>query len=210
MAATFYDLSQYRTCYARLTQEIQSTFTHGAEIRAGPKLASYKYLRACIGETLRISPPVGTTLWRDIPRDGNGPVVIDGYAIPEGTRIGVNVYAVHHNEEYFPNPWLFSPERFLEESVLYNKTEFDGMRAASSQFSIGYRSCAGKPLAYLESSVTITKALWYFDIDMQQAGRGENRVFEMKDQQGSDHSRPDLLWTARGNYWQDIVGKNTE
>tara|TARA_R110002003_G_scaffold79_7_gene7065 strand:- start:3738 stop:5105 length:1368 start_codon:yes stop_codon:yes gene_type:complete len=205
MAATFYYLSRYPACYTRLAQEIRSTFSDGAEIRAGPKLAGCKYLRACIDETLRISPPVGTTLWRDIPRDGNGPVVIDGHAIPEGTRIGVNVYTVHHNEAYFPDPWVFSPERFLEEGDAYDQTQIKEMRAAFSPFSIGYRSCAGKPLAYLESSVTVAKALWYFDIEMPEGVEGEDKVFKMKDQQGSDHSGPNLRWRPREDYWQDLT-----
>lgn len=63
MAATFFYLWRYPACYARLAQEIRSTFADGADIRAGPKLAGCKYLRACIDETLLISPPVGTTLW---------------------------------------------------------------------------------------------------------------------------------------------------
>ncbi|KAH7069582.1 cytochrome P450 [Paraphoma chrysanthemicola] len=208
MAATFYYLSRYPACYARLVQEIRSTFATGEEIKSGPKLASCRYLRACIDETLRISPPVGTTLWRDIPRDGLGPAVIDGHAIPEGTLIGVNVYTVHHNEAYFPDPWTFSPERFLEDGDSYDATQMKDMKAAFSPFSIGYRSCAGKPLAYLESSVTVAKALWYFDMEMSGDEHG-TKVFEMKDQQGSDHSGPELKWRPRDSYWKDLIDTAT-
>jgi cytochrome P450 len=105
---------------------------------------------------------------------------------------------------------MFSPERLLEESGVYNKTQLNEMRLPFSPFSIVSRSCAGKPLAYLESRVTVAKALWYIDIEMPQTRRDENRILEMKDQQGSDHSGPDLHWTARGNHWQDLVGKTTE
>jgi cytochrome P450 len=204
MTATFFYLSRYPTCYARLVQEIRTTFSDGAQIKAGAKLAGCKYLRACIDETLRISPPVGTTLWRDIPRDGNGAIVIEGHAIPEGTRIGVNVYTIHHNEAYFPNPWVFSPERFLEDSDVYDQTQLKEMRTAFSPFSVGYRSCAGKPLAYLESSVTVAQALWYFDIEVPEDVAEQAKVFEMKDQQGSDHSGPNLYFRPRGDYWKDL------
>jgi cytochrome P450 len=122
MAATFFYLSRYPACYARLTEEIRTIFADGSEIGAGPKLIACKYLRACIDETLRISPPAGSTLWRDIPCDGKSPVVIDGHAVPEGARIGVNVYTIHHNEKYFPDSWTFTPERFFEEGDMYEQT----------------------------------------------------------------------------------------
>ncbi|KAH4302902.1 hypothetical protein HBI82_008340 [Parastagonospora nodorum] len=122
MAATFFYLSRYPACYALLMEEIRTTFADGSEIGAGPKLIACKYLRASIDETLRISPPAGSTLWREIPRDGKGPVVIDGHAVPGGTRIGVNVYIIHHNEKYFPDPWTFTPERSLEEGDMHEQT----------------------------------------------------------------------------------------
>lgn len=206
MAATFFYLSRYPACYARLAQEIRTVFADGSEIRAGPELVACRYLRACIDETLRISPPAGSTLWRDIPCDGNGPIVIDDHAVPEGTSIGVNIYAIHHNETFFPDPWVFSPERFLEEGDYYNQIQLKDMKAAFSPFSIGYRSCAGKPLAYLESSVTIAKTLWYFDIEVPGDTGEQGKVFEMKDQQGSDHSGPELRFRPREDHWKDLTG----
>jgi cytochrome P450 len=142
MTCVFYYLSRYPECYEKLAREIRMTFTCGEDIRSGPALASCKYLRACIDESLRISPPVGTTLWRDVPRDGAGPVMVDGMAVPEGTKIGVNTYCVHHNEAYFPEPWAFRPERFMEEDE-HARSE---AKAAFTPFSIGYRACAGKCL----------------------------------------------------------------
>jgi cytochrome P450 len=140
MTCVFCYLSRYQECYEKLVSEIRSTFQSGKDIRAGPALASCKYPRACIDESLRISPPVGTTLWRDVPRDGLGPLIVDGTAVPEGTRIGVNTYNVHHNEVYFPAPWTFSPERFLEG----DERQRSEVKAAFAPFSIGYRACAGR------------------------------------------------------------------
>lgn len=193
MAAVFFYLSRYPECHRKLADEIRSTFVNGTDIRAGPQLSGCKYLRACIDETLRISPPVGTTLWRDIPKDGQGPVMIDGKAIPEGTRIGVNIHSIHHNEEFFLQPWSFRPERFLEDSSQESKLE----RKAFSPFSVGYRSCAGKPLAYLESSVTIAKALWYFDFELDKMEDSRTKVFHLLDQQGSEHYGPLLRFKPR-------------
>ncbi|KAH8728260.1 cytochrome P450 [Phaeosphaeriaceae sp. PMI808] len=203
MAAVFFYLSRYPECYQKLAQEIRSTFDSGTDIRAGPQLSGCKYLRACVDETLRISPPVGTTLWRDIPKDGQGPVLIDRKAIPEGTRIGVNLYSIHHNEEFFPEPWVFRPERFLDESSKQSSIE----RKAFSPFSVGYRSCAGKPLAYLESSVTIAKALWYFDFAPARNEHVALKVFHMLDQQGSEHYGPLLDFKPRNGVTADYESR---
>ena len=47
-----------------------------------------------------MSPPVPGTLWRQQASDdyGDKPIVIDGHVIPRGTYVGVNTYALHHNE----------------------------------------------------------------------------------------------------------------
>lgn len=87
------------------------------------------------------------------------PLVIDGHVVPPGTQVGVNVYALHHNETYFPEPFRFRPERWLpEHAALADKKAF-------APFLVGPRSCAGKAMAYLEASLVLAKTLWYFDFE---------------------------------------------
>ncbi|KAI8208912.1 FAD-linked oxidoreductase apf9 [Colletotrichum sp. SAR 10_86] len=59
LAATLFYLSGNASAYARLCHEIRSTFDSVEDIRIGAKLSSCNYLRACIDEALRMSPPVG-------------------------------------------------------------------------------------------------------------------------------------------------------
>ncbi|KAK6065820.1 cytochrome P450 3A31 [Seiridium cupressi] len=134
--------------------EIRTTFKSADEIRGGPDLAGCRYLRGCIDESLRMASPVGTTLWRELGsrEDGRGPLVVDGHTIPHGTLVGVNIYSLHHNEEYFPDPFVFRPERWLGDDA-------DKARAAFTPFSVGSRTCAGKPLAYQEISLALAKTL---------------------------------------------------
>ncbi|KAI2776223.1 cytochrome P450 [Daldinia loculata] len=88
----FFYLSRNDGCYKKLAHEIRSIFAVGSEIR-GPALATCHYLRACIDEALRMSPPAA----------GDQPFIVDGHAIPQGTAMGVNIYSIHHNAEYFPD-----------------------------------------------------------------------------------------------------------
>ena len=116
MCALLFYITQSPNCYALLASEIRTTFQSGKFIKGGPLLASCRYLRACIDEALRLAPPTLATLWREQnPKDADtSPLIIDGRIIPKGTHVGVSIYALHHNEAYFSDPFAFRPERWIE------------------------------------------------------------------------------------------------
>ncbi|TEY71251.1 hypothetical protein BOTCAL_0097g00050 [Botryotinia calthae] len=70
LSALLFYLSRYPKCYEKVTAEIRSTFSSLSEIHSGPKITSLKYLRACIEEALRMSPPLGSALWREVRPGG--------------------------------------------------------------------------------------------------------------------------------------------
>jgi cytochrome P450 family 6 len=37
--------------------------------------------------------------------------------IRAGTKVELNIYASHHNPEFFPNPEKFLPDRFLKDNA---------------------------------------------------------------------------------------------
>lgn len=208
----FFYLSRYPDCYRRLAQEIRTTFTSGSEIRHGTKLSGCTYLRACIDEAMRVTPPIGTTLWRQLPEtDNEQPLIIDGQVIPPSTEVGVNIYTIHHNEEYFPDSFTFKPERWLDGSPERKKLMDD----AFTPFSIGSRGCGGKAMAYQETGIAIAKTLWYLDFErpahdtkadqigetMHNGGKPELRAI---DQFGSVHVGPNLLFKVRDGAWDEL------
>lgn len=85
----------------KLQAEIRQTFSSVEEIGLGSALNSCTYLRACIEEALRIAPPAGSVLRREVEMGG---VHVDGLYIPGGTNVGVPVSAMHHDAAYFPSP----------------------------------------------------------------------------------------------------------
>jgi hypothetical protein len=99
MSATLFYVARNRECYKKLAEEIRSFFQRGKDI-CGSKLAGCHYLRACIDESLRMSPPIAGTLWRELApeEDGRNSLIIDGHVIPKDTYIGVGAYTLHHNE----------------------------------------------------------------------------------------------------------------
>ncbi|KAI1488496.1 cytochrome P450 [Biscogniauxia mediterranea] len=164
LSALVHYLSVSPRCYQQLVKEILLAFSSDSEIRSGKKLSSCRYLRACLDETLRLCPPIPGTLWREqVSEDGvaTKPLYIDGHYIPPGTQVGVNIYSLHHNEEYFPDPFMFKPERWLPESPEAKKT----VKNAFAPFSLGSRGCLGRALAYQEANLIAAKIIWHLDFE---------------------------------------------
>lgn len=172
MSSTVFYLSRYPECYSRLATEIRTTFSSAEEITQGPKLSGCVYLRACIEESMRCSPTISTILWRQLdPKDDSGkPFVVDGHVIEKGTQVGVNLYSLFHNEDIFPDPWTFEPERWLElkkeeKETPEEKEKRAVMRRTLISFGLGDRNCPGRALAWLEMSVAIARLFWYFEFE---------------------------------------------
>ncbi|KAI1389601.1 cytochrome P450 [Hypoxylon trugodes] len=217
MTALFFYLSRNRHCYDKLTREIRTTFESGSEIQRGPQLSGCSYLRACIDEALRMSPPIGGTLWRQLAKgEDDKPFVVDGHIIPEGTHVGVNVYSIYHNEKYFPEPFAFKPERWIanDKSTANNPDEQSKLLASNkafTPFTLGIRSCPGKAMAYFEASLVVAKTLWYFDFEkspgiLGDVGRGKSGCyideFQLQDMLTSRHDGPYLTFRPRGDFWK--------
>ncbi|KAK8068775.1 cytochrome P450 monooxygenase apf7 [Apiospora phragmitis] len=82
-------------------------FTAVEDPRRRPRLAACRWLRACIDEAMRMSPSVSGLL----PCQVRAPLSVDiaGRAFPPGTDLGVAHYAIHHNEELYPDSFAYLP-----------------------------------------------------------------------------------------------------
>ncbi|KAL4751046.1 hypothetical protein BDW72DRAFT_193314 [Aspergillus terricola var. indicus] len=159
LAAVSHYLTGSSKWYRRVAHEVRSTFSSLDEIRLGPQLNSCTALRACMDESLRLSPPGGSALWREVEAGG---ALIDGHYIAQGCDVGVGIYSIHHDPRYWTSPLEFDPARWLH-------GDGDGERKKETRqpympFSVGPRSCVGKPLAVAQVMLTFARLLWEFDI----------------------------------------------
>lgn len=166
MAATLFYLVRSPGALHKATEEVRSKFSDVEEIHQGTQLGSCTYLRACIDEAMRLSPSVGGLLPREVLAGG---VTIDGETIPAGTVVGVPHYALHHNAEYFGQPFAFCPERWIlgarpSLGEMYTESDLARHQAAFAPFSIGPRGCIGKGLAYVEMMTSLARVLFLYDM----------------------------------------------
>ena len=169
ISALFFYLSRNERVLKLLQEEVRAAFSDVEEIRYSTRLTNLTYLRACIDEAMRMSPPVPGLLDRLILPGG---ATIDNHHIPESTTVGVPIYALHHNETYFPNSWTYIPERWIPPSsscttlnLLPVTTEsIDLAKSAFHAFSSGPRGCVGKNMAYIEMFTAVARVMFLFDI----------------------------------------------
>lgn len=163
-----------------------------------------------------MNPPVQATLWREFATGaGTEHAVIDGHMIPPGTKVGVNIDTIHHNEAYFPEPFVFRPERWLHEENGLSADEMKTMQDAFTPWSIGQRACPGKAIAYLEASLVLAKTLWYFDFEhtddeVCSALGHDSPVFHTEDQLGSWHTGPRLKFLPRSDAWKELFADENQ
>lgn len=121
-----------------------------------PKLT---YLDAVIKETLRLHPPLPFL----IPRCPSKCSTIGGYMVPEGTRIFLNIWAIHRDPNVWENPLEFRPERFLNGHMEF---DYNGNNFEYLPFGSGRRVCAGIPLGEKMLNFVVASFLHSFEWKM--------------------------------------------
>jgi cytochrome P450 len=104
------------------------------------QLEKYPYLYGVIFEGLRVALGVPGRLPRiarneDLVYKNRG----FNYVVPRGTAIGMSAFINHNNEEVFPDPEKYEPERWIDSHGKPNHA----MEKYMMSFSKGSRQCVG-------------------------------------------------------------------
>ncbi|XP_071017798.1 1,25-dihydroxyvitamin D(3) 24-hydroxylase, mitochondrial [Oncorhynchus clarkii lewisi] len=137
-----FNLSRNPCAQGKLLQEIREVLPAN-QTPSAEHLQRMPYLKACLKESMRLSPSVPFTS-RTLDKD----TVLGDYSIPKGTVLMINSHALGANEEYFEHSSLFKPERWLRESRPINPF-------AHVPFGIGKRMCIGRRLAELQLQLAL-------------------------------------------------------
>ncbi|KAK9318767.1 cytochrome P450 [Lipomyces orientalis] len=160
----------------RLREELDTHIPSRSEIPPYASVRTLPYLKACLDESLRLSPPVSFGLQRKTPPMG---MSINNEWIPGNTLVSVPAYIAHRDESVFPNSEIFMPERWLNDQAKEVQKYF-------IPFSAGSRGCIGRNITYLEQHVLIAALVRRFDFSFADPN------FEMQ-------------WEERFNLWPSAM-----
>lgn len=114
------------------------------------------YLTACIKEALRISCGFCSRSARSAPLEE---LHYKHYTIPANTLVSTVSWFINFNEDIFPNPSGFEPERWLGEEGKSRNRYF-------IPFGKGSRICLGQHLAWAEIYLTLAAIIPNYDFEL--------------------------------------------
>ncbi|KIJ97415.1 hypothetical protein K443DRAFT_133869 [Laccaria amethystina LaAM-08-1] len=119
--------------------------------------ADLPYLSAILREVLRFRPstPLG------VPHLTTEDDVYEGYHIPKGSTVVANAWAMLHDDNDYPEPEKFNPDRFLDKDGKLDPNVMDPARMA---FGFGRRICPGSHIAHSNLWLVAASILATFNI----------------------------------------------
>lgn len=131
---------------------------------AGPKgdvdenhLQHLHYLKSVIKETMRLHPPVPLL----VPRESMEKCTLNGYDIPEKTRVLINTYAIGRDPQSWENPLEYNPERFMEKDIDFRCQDYRFL-----PFGGGRRGCPGFSFGLATVEIALARLLYNFDWEL--------------------------------------------
>ncbi|GBN49660.1 Cytochrome P450 4C1 [Araneus ventricosus] len=152
---TLYLIGLHPEIQAKIHEELDRVFGGDfARPISEEDLSQLQYLERVLKETNRLCPAV-PLFGRNIPETTE----ICGQTLPKGTSCIVLTYFLHRDEEVFPNPEKFDPDRFSPEKCLKIP------ELAYVPFGAGPRNCIGQRFALMEIKTLVSSILRNFTIE---------------------------------------------
>lgn len=132
----------------------------GDPVAPWTKLEQLPYLTAVLKEGLRMA---GGMLSR-LPRVYDKPIQYKEWTIPAGTPIGMTPHFTLIDENLFPEPRKFKPERWLDQMAEGKTTS--RLDKYITAFGKGSRGCIGIHLAWAQMYMSLAAVVQRYDLEM--------------------------------------------
>jgi len=152
-------VGRYPEVQQRLVDEVQSWFGNSPLAWGG--LEKLPYLTGVIKEALRLGGVSPGKIIREVPEEG---AQFGSIYLPPGAHVGMSLYLVNMNEDLFPKPDQFIPERWIGE-------EASRIRGFPASFGAGTRMCLGIHVAW--SMLYLTTAYFFREYEVKIADTTE-------------------------------------
>ena len=133
-------LSLYPNILANIQHEIDSVIGNNKPDTKYRK--DMPYTEATILECIRNSSVTPLLLPHKVIEDTS----LSGYHVPQGTNVFINAWAIHHDRDFWDEPFGYKPERFLDDDGLLLSPDHPRRRRVLA-FGIGSRNCPGEMFA---------------------------------------------------------------
>ena len=155
-----YLLLRHPDVLRKLRSELDNVVDEDEKILPFDAIKDLPYLRACLDESLRLYPPTTFGLPRKTPPEGCG--IMDEF-VAGNLQVSTSAYVAHRDDDIFPNPESFIPERWLGE---------DGKKLQASfiTFSAGARGCIGRNISYLEQTILVASLFHNYELALSSPG----------------------------------------
>ena len=172
-----YELAQQPELYEKVRREIDTVVgDRDATFDDIPKL---QLVRLVVAESLRMYPEPTLLIRRALEEDSL-PAADTGFntKIVSGSDLFLSIYNLHRSPEFWENPDLFDPERFLRAFSNPKRPDWGGYTPnlttmypneihadyAYLPFGAGSRKCVGDQFACMEAVITLVMVLRDFDL----------------------------------------------
>ncbi|RYP78222.1 hypothetical protein DL771_000699 [Monosporascus sp. 5C6A] len=119
------------------------------------------YIRGCVKESLRWMPTDALGVPHAVIQDDS----YNGYHIPKGASVILNVWAIQNDPERHPDPRRFDPSRWAGDDQTSADAAInpDVTKRDNFVFGAGRRICQGMHIADRSLFLAISRTLWAFD-----------------------------------------------
>ncbi|KAK9730879.1 Cytochrome P450 [Popillia japonica] len=139
----------------KLRNEIREAMQNNDGKLTYDSVMGMKYLDGVVNETLRKYPPV-PALFRKCDRDYT--LTNTNTTLQAGIQVFISVLGLHYDEEYYPDPEKFIPERFMEENK-HNRPQYTHL-----PFGEGPRNCIGARFGLMQTKTALAMILDKFKV----------------------------------------------
>ncbi|KAF3127945.1 hypothetical protein TWF569_011645 [Orbilia oligospora] len=132
--------------------------------------AALPYINAIMKETHRWRPVTPLSFPHCLTKDE----YLDGFLLPKGATIILNVWGIQNDESVYPRPEEFDPSRFKDHKLLAPEYAVSDWKLRDHySFGVGRRICPGIHLAERNVWLGVAKLLWAFKFEKATGADGQ-------------------------------------